>query len=140
MSNTVKAQTAEPATEEPKIRNATMPFHGRDIEVCPPNPDQLSAILSFCNEFEQLPDGSLPPSMKEVDDVLAAMSEALDTATCLFVRAADRRYVRKLVRERVVKLEETIGLMLAAVEQLRAANPQLEWGDAPAAPAALVTG
>lgn len=140
MSNTVKTQPAEPAVDDPKIRNAHVDFQGRSIEVRPPDPDQLSAILSFCNEFEQLPDGSLPPSLKEVDDVLAAMAEALDTATCLFVHTADRRYVRRLVRDRVVKLEETIGLTLAAVEQLRAANPQIEWGDAPAAPAALVTG
>lgn len=140
MSNTVKAQSAEPTTEEPKVRNAKVPFHGRDIEVRPPEPEQLAAIMSFCGEFEQQPDGSLPPSMKEVDDVVAALTEALDMSTCLFVRAADRRYVRRLVLNRVVKLEETIGLTLAAVEQLRAANPQIEWGDIPAAPAALVTG
>lgn len=139
MSNTVKAQPAEPAADEPKIRNARVPFHGRDIEVRPPAPEQLAAIMSFCGEFEQQPDGSLPPSMKEADDVVAALTEALDMSTCLFVNAADRRYVRRLVLNRVVKLEETVGLTIAAVEQLRAANPQIEWGDAPAAPAALVT-
>lgn len=139
MSNTVKAQPAEPAADEPKIRNARVSFHGRDIEVRPPAPEQLAAIMSFCGEFEQQPDGSLPPSMKEANDVVAALTEALDMSTCLFVNAADRRYVRRLVLNRVVKLEETVGLTIAAVEQLRAANPQIEWGDAPAAPAALVT-
>lgn len=142
MSNTVKTTTAPASEQEPTIRNATVEFHGRRIEVKPPTPEQMAAITSYIHDTEALdPESVEKLASGDAAEIVDALGEALDIATCLCVDAADRRWVRRGCLHGKIQLADTTSLIVAAFRQLAAANPHLKLsldaGDE--APAALVT-
>lgn len=106
------------AEGEPRLATALVEFHGHDIEVQTPTPDQLMIIRRIQQSLDRA------ANQPEIDGRRAAglMNRIMDVVCSLIVFEDDAEYLEDLILSGQATLEETIPLVRKSVEALNLAN------------------
>lgn len=116
----VRPAAVAPPSQPPA--EATCPFHGRDIRVAVPTPEQMLVLTRLADRFAPGEDGS-GPTFESGEKALAALNRMLNAVTALIVDDDDVEFVEDLLVARRATMEEIAGFTRTALDLLVEANP-----------------